>query len=53
MNEWHYKETVKYQEEHKRKIENRNAQFIVNKIARHFKLGKFYIYFYGFYPSLP
>lgn len=51
MDIWNYKETAKYQEEHKRKIENRDAQFIVNKIARHFKLGKFRIYFYGYSDS--
>jgi hypothetical protein len=44
---WHFKETEKYQEEHKLKLLDSEAQKIVDKITRHFKLGKYYVKFYG------
>jgi hypothetical protein len=44
---WHYKEIEKYQEEHKKKLLDDEAQKIVDKIVRHFKLGSYYVKFYG------
>jgi len=51
VSNWHDKETEQYQEEHKRKVSDEDAQFILDKIARHFKLGKFRIRFYGYRDS--
>jgi hypothetical protein len=47
VSDWHDKETEQYQEEHKKKVSDEDAEFIVKKIARHFKLGDYSIRFHG------
>jgi hypothetical protein len=51
VSDWHDKEIEQYQEEHKKKVSDEDAEFIVKKIARHFKLGNYSIRFHGYYDS--
>ena len=44
---WHSKETEKYQAEHKLKVLDCEAQRIVDKITRHFKLRDYFVKFRG------
>jgi hypothetical protein len=47
VSDWHDKETKQYPQEHDKKISDADAEFIVKKIARHFKLGNYSIRFHG------
>jgi hypothetical protein len=47
LKKWHYKETEKYRSEHDLKVLDCEAQRIVDKITRHFKLGNYFVKFRG------
>jgi len=51
VSNWHDKEIEQYREEHKKKVCDSEAERIVKKIARHFKLGRYQINFHGYKDS--
>ena len=44
----YHEEDEVYSEYYNRKISDSDAEYIANKLGRHFKLGSVYVYFYGY-----